>query len=150
MFFKGPVLKSFMRQVVSNLNEWISTHTRRTNLLEKEMSGIVTENNQLKQELCRTHDLVQHFSGKVQTLQNKIEEHQCHKQRVHSSPWWPGRRISCNCIRTRGGIYGQIYPSAWRCSRGRSPRELLKAEGYIWPYIPSRVLIRTLYHFNNH
>ena len=30
------------------------------------------------------------------------------------------------------------------------PRELLKAEGYIWPYIPSWVLIRTLYHFNNH
>ena len=30
------------------------------------------------------------------------------------------------------------------------PPELLKAEGYIWPYIPSRVLIRTFYHFNNH
>ena len=26
----------------------------------------------------------------------------------------------------------------------------LKAEGYIWPYIPSRVLIRILYHFNIH
>ena len=30
-------------------------------------------------------------------------------------------------IRTRGGIYGQIYPSAGRSSRGQSPRELLKA-----------------------
>ena len=35
-------------------------------------------------------------------------------------------------------------------SRGRSPRELLKAKGYMWPYIPSQVLIRTLYNFNNH
>ena len=36
-------------------------------------------------------------------------------------------RCSCIRIRTRGGIYGQIYP-----------------------YIPSGVLIQTLYHFNNH
>ena len=50
----------------------------------------------------------------------------------------------CISIRTRGEIYGQIYSSAWRSSRGQSPR------GYIWPYIPSRVLIRTLYHFNNY
>ena len=41
--------------------------------------------------------------------------------------------VYCICIRTRGGIYGQIYPFAWRISRGRSPRELLKAKGYIWP-----------------
>ena len=53
-------------------------------------------------------------------------------------------------IRTRGGIYGQKYPSVWRSSRGQSLRELLKAEGYIWLYILSRVLIRTLYHFNNY
>ena len=52
----------------------------------------------------------------------------------------------CIRIRTRGGIYGQMYPSAWRSSQGRSPRELLKAEGYAWPYIPSWDLIRTLYH----
>ena len=26
----------------------------------------------------------------------------------------------------------------------------LKAKGYIWPYIPSRVLIWTVYHFNSH
>ena len=30
-----------------------------------------------------------------------------------------------------------------------TPRELLKAMGYIWPYIPSRVLIRAVYHLNN-
>ena len=58
--------------------------------------------------------------------------------------------LYCIRIRTRGGIYGQKYPSAWRSSRGQSPRELLKAEGYIWPYILSRVLTRTLYHFNYH
>ena len=29
-------------------------------------------------------------------------------------------------------------------------KELLKAKGYIWPYIPSWVLIRTVYHFNIH
>ena len=60
------------------------------------------------------------------------------------------RMIYCIRIKTREEIYNQIYPSAWRSSRGRSPRELLKAEGYIWPYIPSQVLILTLYHFNNH
>ena len=59
-------------------------------------------------------------------------------------------RVYCIRIRTRGGIYGQIYPSAWRSSQGWSPRELLKAEGYIWSYIPSRFLIRTLYHFIRH
>ena len=58
--------------------------------------------------------------------------------------------LYCIRIRTRGGMYGQIYPSAWTSSRGQSLRELLKAEGYIWPYILSRVLIRTLYHVNNH
>ena len=31
-----------------------------------------------------------------------------------------------------------------------NPEELLNAKGNIWPYIPSWVLIRTLYHFNNH
>ena len=56
----------------------------------------------------------------------------------------------CIRIRKRWGIYGHIEPFAWRSSRGRSPRELLNAKGYIWPYIPSQVLIRTLYHFNNH
>ena len=40
----------------------------------------------------------------------------------------------CIHIRTRGGIYGQIYPF----------------QRYIWPYIPSRVLIRIVYHFNSH
>ena len=34
----------------------------------------------------------------------------------------------CIRIRTRGGIYGQIYPSAWRSSRGRSLRELPRSE----------------------
>ena len=33
---------------------------------------------------------------------------------------------------------------------GSSPRELLKAKGYSRPYIPSQVLIRTVYHFNSH
>ena len=28
-------------------------------------------------------------------------------------------------------------------------KDFLKAEGYIQPYIPSRVLIQTVYHFNN-
>ena len=58
--------------------------------------------------------------------------------------------VDCIRIRTRGGIYGQIYPFAWRSSRGRSQRELLKAKGYIWPYNPSWALIRTVYYFNNH
>ena len=31
----------------------------------------------------------------------------------------------------------------------RRLRELLKAKGYIWPYTPSQVLIRTVYHLNN-
>ena len=36
------------------------------------------------------------------------------------------------------------YAYAWRSSPRRGLRELRKAEGYIWPYIPSRVLIRTV------
>ena len=43
-------------------------------------------------------------------------------------------------IRMKGGIYSQIYLFAWRSSWGPSPHKLLKAKGYIWPYIPSRVL----------
>ena len=39
-------------------------------------------------------------------------------------------------------IYGQIHASASRSSLGLRPRELLQAEGYIWPYIPPLVLIR--------
>ena len=39
--------------------------------------------------------------------------------------WWQ----YCIRIRTRGGIYSQIYPFAWRSSRGQSLRELLKAMG---------------------
>ena len=58
--------------------------------------------------------------------------------------------MSCIRIRTREGIYHLIYPFAWRRFRGQSPRELLKAMGYILPYIMSRVLLRTVYHFNNH
>ena len=50
------------------------------------------------------------------------------------------------CIRTRVGIYGQIYPSAFRSSQGLRPWELLQAEGYIWRYIPPLVLIRIQYH----
>ena len=41
--------------------------------------------------------------------------------------------LYCIRIRTRGGVYGQIYPFAWRSSREKSPRELLKAKRYIWP-----------------
>ena len=62
----------------------------------------------------------------------------------NSCLWW-----YCIRIRTRRGIYGKILPFAWRSSREQSLRELLKAKGYVWPYIPSRVLIRTLYNFNN-
>ena len=58
--------------------------------------------------------------------------------------------LYCIHIRTRRGIHGQIYPFAWRSCGRRSPRELLKAKGHIWPYIPSGVLIRTVYHFKNH
>ena len=58
--------------------------------------------------------------------------------------------LYCIRIRTRGGIYGQIYSFALRSSRGQSLRELLKVKGYIWPYIPSRFLIRTVYHLNIH
>ena len=45
-------------------------------------------------------------------------------------------------IRTRLGIYGQIYPFAFRGSLELRPRELLQAKGYIWPYIPPLFLIR--------
>ena len=48
-------------------------------------------------------------------------------------------------IRTQLGIYGQIYPFAFRSSLGLRPRELLQAKGYIWPYIPPLVLIRIQY-----
>ena len=58
--------------------------------------------------------------------------------------------LYCFRTRTRLGIHGQIYPFTWRSSWGRSLREFLKAKGYIWPYIPSPVLIRTVYHFNSH
>ena len=56
----------------------------------------------------------------------------------------------CISIRTRGGINGQIYPFAWRSWRGQSPRELLRAKGYILLYIPSWVLKWTVFHFNIH
>ena len=61
--------------------------------------------------------------------------------------YWTG--LYCIRIRTRRGIYGQIYPFPWRSSWGRSPRELLKAKVYIWVYILSWVLIWTVYHFSN-
>ena len=57
--------------------------------------------------------------------------------------------VYCIRIETRGGIYGQIYPFAFRSSRGQSQRDLLKAKGYIWQYSPSWVPIRTGYHFNS-
>ena len=37
--------------------------------------------------------------------------------------------------------YGQIYPFTFRSSVELRPRELLQANGYIWPYIPH--IIRT-------
>ena len=40
-------------------------------------------------------------------------------------------------IRTRGGMYSQIYPFTFGSS--------LRAKGYIWPYIPPLVLIRIQY-----
>ena len=57
--------------------------------------------------------------------------------------------IYCMRLNTRQGIHSQIFPFAWRSFRGLSPRELLKENGYIWPYIPSWVLLRTVYHFNS-
>ena len=48
-------------------------------------------------------------------------------------------------IRTWLGIYGQIYPFAFRSSLGLCPLELLQPKGYIWPYIPRLVLIRIQY-----
>ena len=71
--------------------------------------------------------------------------------KAHNTLHYPAPYISLHCptlycirIRTRGGIYGQIYHFAWRSSRGQSPTELLKTKGCIWPYILSRVLIRTV------
>ena len=52
-------------------------------------------------------------------------------------------------IRTQLGIYGQIYPFAFRSSLGLCPWELLQAKGYIWPYIPPLVLIQIQYTLNN-
>ena len=51
-------------------------------------------------------------------------------------------------IMTWLGIYGQIYPSAFRSSPGLRPREFLQAERYIWPYFPPLVLIRIQYIVN--
>ena len=48
-------------------------------------------------------------------------------------------------IRTWLGIYGKIYPFAFRSSLGLCPWELLQAKGYIWLYIPCLVLIRIQY-----
>ena len=58
--------------------------------------------------------------------------------------------LNCIGIRTRWGIYSQIYSFALRSSWRQSPRELLKAKRCIWPYIRSKFLIRTKYHFNSH
>ena len=49
------------------------------------------------------------------------------------------------CIRTWLGIYGKIYPSAFRSSLRLRSQELLQAMGYIWPYIPPLILIRIQY-----
>ena len=45
-------------------------------------------------------------------------------------------------IRTRLGIYIQIYPVPFRSSLKLRPRELLQAKGNILPYIPPLVLIQ--------
>ena len=80
--------------------------------------------------------------------------------RKHKMPYQLVQNISkcqmcqwyCIRIRTRRGMYGQNitlclkeFPRA-----KQSPGELLKAMGYIWPYVPSRVLIRTFYYFNKY
>ena len=45
---------------------------------------------------------------------------------IHSSV-----AMYCIRIRTRGGIYGQIYPFGFKSSLGLRPRELLQPKGYI-------------------
>ena len=59
--------------------------------------------------------------------------------------FWVGRNIVFVLGRDKGYTVKYIA-FAWRSSRGRSPRELLKAKEYIWLYILSPVLIRTVYH----
>ena len=44
------------------------------------------------------------------------------------------------------GYTVKYNPLSEGVTQGQSRRELLKAKGYIWPYIPSQVLIRTLNH----
>ena len=52
-------------------------------------------------------------------------------------------RQSCIRIRIRRGSNIPLWLKKF-------PRELRKLKGYIWLYIPSWVLIRTVYNFNNH
>ena len=45
--------------------------------------------------------------------------------------WLQWNALYCIGIRKSGGKYSQIYPYAWKSSRGWSLREILKAEGHI-------------------
>ena len=47
-------------------------------------------------------------------------------------------------INSKSGVYFTVH------SLGLCPQELFQAKRYIWPYIPSWVLIRTVYHLNSH
>ena len=106
-------------------------------------------------------DLKHHIHQEMLTLYSSIHAAICRPYSWHvfrrpragmsqdiSIPIQPtcyGNHIYCISIRTRQEIYGEIYPFAWRSSRGQSQKELLKAKGYIWLYIPSWVLILTQY-----
>ena len=61
-------------------------------------------------------------------------------------------RVSLSEIAFTRLSYSILIFSFWLlalCSLGLCPRELLKAKGYIGPYMLSRVIIRIAYHFNS-
>ena len=53
-------------------------------------------------------------------------------------------------LRPEVGYTVKYFPLTEGVPEGKARWELLKAKAYIWQYIQSWVLIRTLYHFNNH
>ena len=62
------------------IDKWINFSTNRTKCLKYEMSKMSKENNNFKQELTRKDNIIEHFHGKLQVLQNKINEHKCPDQ----------------------------------------------------------------------
>ena len=74
-----------------------------------------------------------------------------HYHKLNSTVVYPATlNIYCIRIRISRGKYGRINFFSLRSSRGQSLKELLNANEFIWPYIPSWVLIQPVYNFNYH